>query len=118
MVKRKTAPDKNVWALPGLRMYKGESINDTLVRIAQDELGLQIDPSTKQLWGQYVGKFSSEHQRQDISTAYVVAVPETQPVTINQEHFSKYDLVTDIPQPIGAMYKYDLGEYFQFSSAG
>lgn len=47
VVKRKIEPYKNVWALPGLRMYKGESINDTLRRIAKDELGLTIDPEKK-----------------------------------------------------------------------
>jgi len=112
VVKRKIEPYKNVWALPGLRMYKGESINDTLRRIAKDELGLTIDPEKKRLVGQYVGKFSSENNRQDLSTAYLVKVLNTQPIRINKDHFQKFKITTSIPQPMGAMYKYYLSEYF------
>jgi len=42
VVKRKIAPYKDVWALPGLRMHKRESIDDTLRRIARQELGFQL----------------------------------------------------------------------------
>lgn len=87
VVKRKIEPYKNVWALPGLRMYKGESINDTLQRIAKNELGLKINAKEKQLVGQFVGKFTSENNRQDISTAYSIKVDEHQPIKMNEEHF-------------------------------
>lgn len=112
VAKRKIAPYKNVWALPGLRMYKGESINDTLQRIAADELGLEIPVAKKQLVGQYVGKFSTENNRQDISTAYAVKVVTSQPIEINPEHFSQYKFIKTVPKPIGAMYKYYLEKYF------
>lgn len=51
-VKRKIAPYKNQWAFPGLRMYKGESIDDTLERVALQELGIVIQPKKKILLGQ------------------------------------------------------------------
>ena len=44
LVKRRIAPYKNKWALPGLRQYKGESFRETLTRIAKDELDLEINP--------------------------------------------------------------------------
>lgn len=112
VAKRKIAPYKNVWALPGLRMYKGESINDTLQRIAADELGLEIPVAKKQLVGQYVGKFSTENNRQDISTAYAVKVDKSQPININTDHFSQYKIVKTVPESIGSMYKYYLEKYF------
>src|SRR4051812_17911368 len=64
VVRRRIAPYKGVWALPGLRMMKPEGIDDTLRRIARDELGLDVDPAQKTLLGQYVGRFRSEHGRQ------------------------------------------------------
>jgi len=93
-------------------MYKGESINDTLRRIAKDELGLTINSEKKRLVGQYVGKFSTENNRQDLSTAYLVKVLNTQPIRINKDHFQEFKITTSIPQPMGAMYKYYLTEYF------
>jgi ADP-ribose pyrophosphatase YjhB (NUDIX family) len=105
LVKRKISPYKDQWALPGLRMYKGEEIQDSLVRIAQQEVGLRIDPNEKVLVGQYVGKFKTEHERQDLSTAYYFKLPESTEITINPEHFSSYVLTKEIPKNIGAMYK-------------
>jgi len=113
IVRRKIEPYKDVWALPGLRMYKGEDIEDTLVRIAQNEVGLTIDPANKVFLGQFVGKFTSEHERQDISTGYLVRVSNTQSIKINQDHFYSYRLALDIADNMGAMYKFYLRQYFQ-----
>ena len=111
LVRRKIAPYKDVWALPGLRMYKGEDIDDTLQRIAEKELGLAIDTSNKVLLGQFVGKFKTEHDRQDISTGYLIRVTGDQEIAINQEHFHAYRVTREIPENTGAMYRYYLREY-------
>lgn len=108
VVKRRIAPYKDQWALPGLRMYKGESIDDTLVRIAKAELGITIDPSKKKLLGQYVGKFKTENQRQDISTAYVIEYDKLPEITLNAEHFYEYKLAKQPLPNMGAMYAYYL----------
>ncbi len=115
IVNRKIPPYKNHWALPGLRMFKGESIDDTLKRIAKKELGIDIDPTNKRILGQYVGKFRTEHERQDISTGYLIQVHSTQQVNLNPEHFSAMKLVNskeEIPSRTGAMYKFFLNAYF------
>ncbi len=114
MVRRTIAPYANKWALPGLRMYKNESIDDTLKRIAQQEVGLAIDVSTKQLLGQFVGKFKTENDRQDLSTGYVVKATRSN-IVINDAHFSGYRFVNseaDIPTDVGAMYSFYLQKYF------
>ncbi len=114
VVKRKIPPYDNVWALPGLRMYKGESIDQTMRRIAKQEVGLDIDPGSRRFVGQYVGKFKTEHNRQDLSTAYVVKAKTKDP-TLNKEHFSSMKIVTkyeDLPKPFGAMYAFYLRQYF------
>lgn len=108
MVKRKIAPYKNQWALPGLRMYKGESIDDTLTRIAEQEVGLTLDPGSKVLIGQYVGKFKTEHERQDLSTGYYFKLPASTKITLNTEHFSTYQVSREIPENMGAMYRFYL----------
>jgi ADP-ribose pyrophosphatase YjhB (NUDIX family) len=115
MLKRKIEPYKNQWALPGLRMLKGESIDDTLSRILRSELGLTADLSQKTLLGQYVGKFKTQHHRQDLSTAYVLRVPQDQVITPNSQHFSQIRYICsskDIPKNTGAMYRYYLNKYF------
>lgn len=111
LLKRTIEPYKNVWALPGLRMYKGESIDDTLLRVAKQELGVIIDPSQKTLLAQYVGKFKTEFQRQDISTAYVIRLKGNEELKPNKDHFSGMKITCDVPPKTGGMYKYYIQEY-------
>lgn len=108
LVRRKIAPYKDVWALPGLRMYKGEGIDDTLRRIGRAELGLEIDTSGKVLLGQFVGRFRTEAARQDISTGYLVRVDEGAPIVTNPAHFHGYRVTREVPGNIGAMYRHYL----------
>lgn len=105
-VKRTIEPYKSQWALPGLRMYKDESINDTLTRIAKQEIGINLDPTKKRLVGQYVGKFKTENNRQDLSTGYYFKLPASTEITINDKHFSSYQLTWYAPDGTGAMYKH------------
>lgn len=106
LVKRKIEPYKGQWALPGLRMYKDESINDTLTRIAKQEIGIVIDPTKKRLVSQYVGKFKTEHNRQDLSTGYYFKLPASTKIAINDKHFSSYQFTRNVPGGTGAMYKH------------
>ena len=112
VVRRRIAPYKGVWALPGLRMHKPESIEDTLTRIAWQELGLEIDPERRTFLGQYVGRFRTEHNRQDLSTGYHVPVDPAQEIRPNADHFSGHDVVRSIPPRTGAMYRFYLERYF------
>lgn len=116
IVKRSIAPYKDQWALPGLRMLKPESINDTLKRIAKNEIGLDVVPNKKFFLGQFVGKFKTENNRQDLSTGYLIEVDSKQKYKINPEHFSAYKIINSkkqIPKGMGAMYKYYLNIYFE-----
>lgn len=120
LVKRKIPPYQNQWALPGLRILKGESINEALCRIARDELGLSIDPSKRHFLGQYTGKFKTEHQRQDLSTGYWISIP-TQKISLNSKHFSALKIIKnkrEIPKPLGAMYQFYIEKYFERKRVG
>ena len=114
MARRKIAPYAGKWALPGLRMYKNESIDDTLSRIAAQEAGIEINLDEKQLLGQFVGNFKTEHNRQDLSTGYAVKALSPD-VEINEQHFSGFRYVnsmSDVPTGTGAMYNSYLEKYF------
>lgn len=115
IIKRKVAPYQNLWALPGRRMLKGESIEDTLIRIANQEGGLLIDPSERTFLGQYVGKFATMQNRQDISTGYSVRCSSDQKISFDKNRYSSMNLVKsrdEIPSRIGSMYAFFLNRYF------
>jgi 8-oxo-dGTP pyrophosphatase MutT (NUDIX family) len=114
VARRIIAPYRNTWALPGLRMFKPEGIEDTLARIAEDELGLPVDVDGRRFLGQYVGRFTTEHGRQDLSTGYAVRALSAE-LRLNAAHFSGYRLVGtpgEVPAGTGAMYRYYLERYF------
>lgn len=114
LVRRAIDPYKDLWALPGLRMFKPESIDDVLTRIAKDEISIRIDLSRKRFLGQYVGRFTTELQRQDLSSGYIVQAMDRE-IGLNKSHFSDYRLIKtweEIPKDIGAMYHYYLSLYF------
>lgn len=110
-VKRKIAPYKDAWAFPGLRMMKSEEINDTLERIAFAELGLKVNFENKVFLGQFVGKFKTEHNRQDLSTGFYVKINDDQPIKVNDGHFYSIKIAKTIPKPAGAMYQYYFKQY-------
>lgn len=112
IVNRKILPYKT-WALPGLRMFRDEEVDNVLTRIAEQEVGLQIDTSSKKIIGQYKGTFPT---RQDISTCYAVTPLNPEDLAISDKHFSGYRLIGDaseIPPRMGAMYRHYLNIYFE-----
>jgi ADP-ribose pyrophosphatase YjhB (NUDIX family) len=110
--RRRIAPYRGVWALPGLRMLKPEGIEDTIARIGRQELGLELDPTKRVYLGQYVGRFRTEHGRQDLSTGFAVHVSSVQELTVNHEHFSSVRVVNATPSRTGAMYRHYLERYW------
>ncbi|MBW1929007.1 MAG: NUDIX domain-containing protein [Deltaproteobacteria bacterium] len=114
LVRRRIAPYRGFWALPGLRMMKPEGIEDTLRRIARSELGVEINPSDRLFLGQYVGRFRTEKGRQDLSTGYAVPCVASA-ITINPAHFSGFRFIAseaEIPNRTGAMYRFYLKRFF------
>lgn len=115
LVRRTIPPYENCWALPGLRMFKGEGIDDVIARVAEDELGVRVDVDGKRFLGQYVGRFKSEHQRQDLSSGYVVRALSDD-LRINLAHFSGHRVIkkaNEAPSSTGAMYRFYLSRYFE-----
>jgi ADP-ribose pyrophosphatase YjhB (NUDIX family) len=114
LLKRSIPPYQDLWALPGLRMFKPEEIEDTLRRIAAAEVGVRVDPERRMFLGQFVGKFKEECCRQDLSTAYYLKVSE-QNAAVNAAHFTESRFVSaveEIPPDTGEMYRFYLAEFF------
>lgn len=115
LVRRIIPPYENCWALAGLRMFKGEDIDDVIARIAEDELGVRVDVEGKRFLGQYVGRFKTENERQDLSSGYVVRALSTD-LQLNAVHFSGHRIIKkygEVPASTGAMYRFYLSKYFE-----
>jgi 8-oxo-dGTP pyrophosphatase MutT (NUDIX family) len=107
MARRRISPYQHKWALPGLRILKGEDIEDCLVRIAFEEVGIEIDPSEREFVGQESPQFTTDQDRQDLATCYSFDAGRQDPVP-NEDHFSEWRYVqrgVDIPEPIGGVYR-------------
>ena len=115
LVRRRISPYARLWALPGLRMHKGETLYECLSRIAHDEVGVQIDPYKGRFVNQAVARFQTHQKRQDLSTCYAFNL-EIDRVVLNAEHLSSWMFVRDlenIPDAIGGLYSDHLNRYFQ-----
>jgi colanic acid biosynthesis protein WcaH len=51
--KRRNAPAKEFWFVPGGRIYKGEQLATALKRVLQEELGVDSSPQTASFLGVY-----------------------------------------------------------------
>jgi ADP-ribose pyrophosphatase YjhB (NUDIX family) len=113
LVRRRLAPYKGLWALPGLRMFKGETLETSLQRIAWTETGTQINPKGRIFVNQAAARFRSP-LRQDLSTCYAFRLNDGV-AQVNEEHFSGSMYIkaeADIPKGIGGLYRDHLGHYF------
>jgi ADP-ribose pyrophosphatase YjhB (NUDIX family) len=113
-IAKRIAPYKNTWALPGLRKMKPKGIEDMFARIARNEIGITIDSTNRRFIGQYVGRFKTEQNWQDLSTCYAV-FSDAQIPAINHEHFSGHCFIKakeDIPAKTRAMYTSFLNLFF------
>lgn len=71
--KRKNAPAKGDWFVPGGRVFKGESLVEAFSRIARVELGVEFDYLSAAQLGLYDHFYSDSVFGDDISTHYINA---------------------------------------------
>ena len=119
LVRRCISPYKGLWALPGLRIFKGESIAECLARIALDEVGLRVNPAHGTFINQATVKFRTDNERQDLSTCYAFEL-EIDDVMLNNDHLSAWMFIRDmtkIPVTTGGLYKEHLNRYFEMRDA-
>jgi len=100
-IQRSIPPYKDVWALVGGRILKGETLKQAVKRIAKKEVGLDVE-IVRQV-GTFTVRFKTEYKRHDVSTCYHV-VPLTKTITLNESQIRYRKITYDTPKPIGGMY--------------
>jgi ADP-ribose pyrophosphatase YjhB (NUDIX family) len=114
LVRRSIAPYKNCWALPGLRMLRGETVDACLERIAKSEVGCSIDPIQKIFVNQAVVSFPHHHGRQDVSTCYAFNLTDGR-IALNPDHIDSSMIISHLahaPSGLGRLYREHLERYF------
>jgi ADP-ribose pyrophosphatase YjhB (NUDIX family) len=117
LVRRRIEPYRGSWALPGLRMLKGESIGACVQRIAWTEVGCRIDPERRVFVNQTVGRFRSQQHRQDVSTCYAFQLDDKN-IELNNDNLSGWMFIEDLesaPKALGRVYRDHLEHYFALS---
>ena len=115
LARRRIAPYRDKWALPGLRVRKGESIEACLRRITANEVGATVDVRDRRLVHQAMGRFRTEEGRQDLSTSYAFKLEAFEP-RLNQQHFSAWrfiDPAGPLPSTLAALYRSHLRTFVE-----
>jgi colanic acid biosynthesis protein WcaH len=91
-LKRKNQPAKGQWWLPGGRIYKGESFEETLRREIKEETGLQVKSF------KFINVYSRIFpERHDITVAFLCKCEGK--IVLNSEH-SEYKLFQEPPEDL------------------
>ena len=80
LLKRNNSPAKGEWWLPGGRIRRGESLEETVRREVKEETGLEV--SSQRLIGVYSRVFPERH---DITVAFLCECKKGK-VALNDEH--------------------------------
>lgn len=85
--KRKNAPARGYWFVPGGRVFKNENLDSAFKRICKTELGKELERSDSQLLGVYDHFYDESAFSESISTHYINAAH-----LISLRHPSQFDL--------------------------
>lgn len=116
LVRRVIPPYARKWALPGLRLLKGDGIDDCIERIAREELGIRSSDLSEPFFvGQGCVKFRTEMERQDLASSYYVKTT-SRSFVLNADHYSSVRLIgsiEEVPSGTGTLYRTELGKWFR-----
>lgn len=120
LLRRVISPYARKWALPGLRLLKGDSVSDCIERIAREELGIRSSELSEPFFvGQRCVKFRTEMERQDLASSYYVETT-SRSFKLNADHYSSVRLIgsiEEVPTGTGALYRWELSEWFRTTDA-
>lgn len=69
---RTNKPAQGYWFVPGGRIHKNETMDDAFLRLARDELGIEVNRQQAKLLGPYEHFYDDCVFGDDVSTHYVV----------------------------------------------
>jgi len=70
---RNNNPAKGTYFVPGCRTGKNELITDGIIRVAKEEVGLDIDPNNAQLLGVFDHIYNNNFKDNTFGTHYIVS---------------------------------------------
>lgn len=99
LAKRTREPAKGEWFWPGSRLYKGERKEDAVYRVAEEELGIEVEIESfvgvyEQFWETSSAKGSPS--RHTVNLVYHVVPKQTEPQIILDEQHRAVRFITDI----------------------
>lgn len=81
--KRNNEPLKGKWALPGGRVFKGETLAAAVFRVAKQELGIEVKIDRQIEVNEF---FSLQPERHDVSVAYLVYPADNETIKLDKQH--------------------------------
>ncbi len=116
--RRLNPPMKGMLATFGVRVLMTDnSWEELLKRVAQEEIGLDINPGKLGFVGQQVVRFNQKKdgiERLDLTTCWAVTVDSSARLTPNPKNYDKKLVITyEIPNDAGEMYRRFAQQYFR-----
>ena len=99
LTRRQKEPAKGEWFWPGSRLYKGEHLDDAVVRVAREELGLETETVERLGVSEHFWEASAVdgvETRHTIPVVYRVRPAPGATVTLDEQH-DEYRVVTAPP---------------------
>lgn len=89
LARRENEPAKGEWFVPGSRLYKGETFDDAVDRIADEELSIQV--CVIEQLGAYnhfweSGALSTVEETHTVNVVYHVQPKENESVQLDEQH--------------------------------
>ncbi len=83
LAKRKIEPFKEIWCLPGSSVLLGEELNETAIRVANNELGIDIQQKELTFVGIVSYFLPNQH---NICLTYMIRLQERPSVKLDFQH--------------------------------
>lgn len=109
--KRVNKPDQGKWWIFGGRVFKGESLEDAMIRKAKEELGLDIDKSNLRFLVTGESMFDESElggSTHTINAAYLVEFGDEPEIKFDESQISEVKWFSDVPDDLHPYMKFAL----------
>lgn len=114
-IKRDNHPYRGCWAMPGGRMFKYETMDESINRIAKKETGIDTSYVPKELVGLYsvVNSMTPELIRHDVTSLYYMDMEASAimnrgvEIKPDKEQVQDFQFLKQKPSPIGELHEWE-----------